>query len=205
MCVILLVCSTVILDTGLSRANSFDDEISLDTENVDTVENAAETGSTEEYPQEISQDSSEVNVDFEEDFTDTPAETVQEENLEAAEEAADFSAGDDEETVQPETVTYTKLINNDIVEVKAEAEAGTLPEGAELNVTPVEKETEHIVKWIKSFFEANGKDCKAVLGISGGKDSSVAAALCVKALGKDRVFGVLMPDRKQDDIDVSHA
>ena len=41
MCVILLVCSTVILDTGLSRANSFDDEISLDTENVDTVENAA--------------------------------------------------------------------------------------------------------------------------------------------------------------------
>ena len=108
----------------------------------DTVENAAETGSTEEYPQEISQDSSEVNVDFEDDFTDTPAETVQEENLEAAEEAADFSAGDDEETVQPETVTYTKLINNDIVEVKAEAEAGTLPEGAELNVTPVEKETE---------------------------------------------------------------
>lgn len=142
MCVILLVCSTVILDTGLSRANSFDDEISLDTENVDTVENAAETGSTEEYPQEISQDSSEVNVDFEDDFTDTPAETVQEENLEAAEEAADFSAGDDEETVQPETVTYTKLINNDTVEVKAEAEAGTLPEGAELNVTPVEKETE---------------------------------------------------------------
>lgn len=142
MCVILLVCSTVILDTGLSRANSFDDEISLDTENVDTVENAAETGSTEEYPQEISQDSSEVNVDFEDDFTDTPAEKVQEENLEAAEEAADFSAGDDEETVQPETVTYTKLINNDTVEVKAEAEAGTLPEGAELNVTPVEKETE---------------------------------------------------------------
>ncbi len=142
MCVILLVCSTVILDTGLSRANSFDDEISLDTENVDTVENAAETGSTEEYPQEISQDSSEVNVDFEDDFTDTPAETVQEENLEAAEEAADFSAGDDEETVQPETVTYTKLINNDTVEVKAEAEAGTLPEGAELNVIPVEKEIE---------------------------------------------------------------
>ena len=142
MCVILLVCSTVILDTGLSRANSFDDEISLDTENVDVVENAAETGSTEEYPQEISQDSSEVNVDFEDDFTDTPAETVQEEKLEAAEEAADFSAGDDEETAQPETVTYTKLINNDTVEVKAEAEAGTLPDGAVLNVTPVEKETE---------------------------------------------------------------
>ena len=69
----------------------------------------------------------------------------------------------------------------------------------------VEKETNHIVEWIRAFFEANGKDCKAVLGISGGKDSSVAATLCVKALGKDRVFGVLMPDRKQDDIDVSHA
>ena len=59
------------------------------------------------------------------------------------------------------------------------------------------------VEWIRDFFEKNGKDCNAVLGISGGKDSSVAAALCVKALGKDRVVGVLMPQGEQPDIDCS--
>lgn len=60
------------------------------------------------------------------------------------------------------------------------------------------------VLWIKNFFEENGKDCNAVLGISGGKDSSVAAALCVEALGKDRVIGVLMPQGEQFDIDMSY-
>lgn len=57
------------------------------------------------------------------------------------------------------------------------------------------------VKWIQDFFEENGKGCNAVLGISGGKDSSIAAALCVEALGKDRVIGVLMPNGVQADID----
>ena len=59
------------------------------------------------------------------------------------------------------------------------------------------------VEWIREFFEQNGKGCNAVLGISGGKDSSVAAALCVEALGKDRVIGVLMPKGEQFDIDMS--
>lgn len=60
------------------------------------------------------------------------------------------------------------------------------------------------VNWIRDFFEENGKGCNAVLGISGGKDSSVAAALCVEALGKDRVIGVLMPCGEQADIDASY-
>ncbi|MBO4266320.1 MAG: NAD(+) synthase [Lachnospiraceae bacterium] len=59
------------------------------------------------------------------------------------------------------------------------------------------------VRWIRDFFEENGKDCNAVLGISGGKDSSVAAALCARALGKDRVIGVMMPDGEQADIDMA--
>ncbi len=59
------------------------------------------------------------------------------------------------------------------------------------------------VKWIQDFFENNGKGCNAVVGISGGKDSSVVAALCVEALGKDRVIGVLMPCGEQADIDMS--
>lgn len=60
------------------------------------------------------------------------------------------------------------------------------------------------VQWIRDFFEKNGKDCNAVIGISGGKDSSVAAALCVEALGKDRVIGVLMPCGEQHDIDAAY-
>ena len=63
--------------------------------------------------------------------------------------------------------------------------------------------TEKIVAWIRDWFEKNGQGCKAVIGISGGKDSSVVAALCVKALGKERVFGVLMPCGVQHDIDYS--
>lgn len=60
-----------------------------------------------------------------------------------------------------------------------------------------------IIKWIQDWFENNGKGCNAVIGISGGKDSSAVAALCVEALGKDRVIGVLMPNGEQFDIDVS--
>lgn len=63
---------------------------------------------------------------------------------------------------------------------------------------------DRIVQWIRDWFEENGKDCKAVIGISGGKDSSVAAALCVEALGKDRVVGVLMPNGEQKDIKYSY-
>ena len=59
------------------------------------------------------------------------------------------------------------------------------------------------IDWIREFFEENGKGCNAVLGISGGKDSSVVAALLVEALGKDRVIGVLMPNGEQADIDMA--
>jgi len=67
-----------------------------------------------------------------------------------------------------------------------------------------EKVKNDCVAWIRKFFEENGPGCNAVLGISGGKDSSVAAALCVEALGKDRVIGVLMPNGDQFDIDMSY-
>ncbi len=67
-----------------------------------------------------------------------------------------------------------------------------------------EKVTKDCVAWIQDFFEKNGPDCNAVVGISGGKDSSVAAALCVAALGKERVIGVLMPQGTQHDIDMAY-
>ena len=59
---------------------------------------------------------------------------------------------------------------------------------------------DEIVQWIREYFAANGNDCCAVIGISGGKDSSVVAALCVEALGAERVIGVLMPNGRQKDI-----
>ena len=65
------------------------------------------------------------------------------------------------------------------------------------------KITEAAVAFVRDWFAENGKDAKAVIGISGGKDSSVVAALCVRALGKERVVGVLMPRGEQADIDVS--
>ncbi len=68
----------------------------------------------------------------------------------------------------------------------------------------IEQTRYDLVQWIKDFFETNGKGCNAVVGISGGKDSSVVAALCCEALGKDRVLGVLMPNRQQHDIECSH-
>ncbi|MBQ9113531.1 MAG: NAD(+) synthase [Clostridia bacterium] len=67
----------------------------------------------------------------------------------------------------------------------------------------VEKTTQEAIQWIQDWFEKNGKGCNAVIGISGGKDSSIVAALCVKALGKERVIGVLMPNGEQADIDCS--
>ena len=64
---------------------------------------------------------------------------------------------------------------------------------------------EDLVRWLTQWFSDNGPGCNAVIGISGGKDSSVTAALCVAALGRDRVIGVLMPNGDQYDIDVSEA
>ncbi len=65
------------------------------------------------------------------------------------------------------------------------------------------KATSDAAAWIRDFFEENGKGCNAVVAISGGKDSSVTAALCVEALGKDRVFGVLLPRGEQKDMDAA--
>lgn len=67
----------------------------------------------------------------------------------------------------------------------------------------VEKVTNDLIDWIRKYFQKNGPTCNAIIGISGGKDSTVCAGLLVKALGKDRVIGVTMPNDFQDDIDDS--
>lgn len=66
-----------------------------------------------------------------------------------------------------------------------------------------EKTKHELVTWIRQFFDENGPGCNAVLGISGGKDSSIAAALCVEALGRNHVIGVLMPNGEQADIEMA--
>lgn len=60
-----------------------------------------------------------------------------------------------------------------------------------------------IIKWLQDWFDVNGKDCRAIIGISGGKDSSIMAALCKEALGANRVYGILLPDGEQKDIDIA--
>ncbi len=67
----------------------------------------------------------------------------------------------------------------------------------------VEKATAATVDWIKDWFDRNGPGCNAIIGISGGKDSSVTAAVCAKALGPDRVIGVMMPNGEQRDMDMA--
>lgn len=64
--------------------------------------------------------------------------------------------------------------------------------------------TNALIHWIRAWFWNNGRGCNAVIGISGGKDSSVCAALCAEALGKNRVIGVLMPNGTQSDIPDSY-
>ena len=64
-----------------------------------------------------------------------------------------------------------------------------------------EKVKNDCIQWIKDWFEENGPGCSAVVGISGGADSSITAALCVEALGDDKVIGVLMPNGEQGDIE----
>lgn len=66
------------------------------------------------------------------------------------------------------------------------------------------KTAKDLIKWIRAWFSENGDGCPAVIGISGGKDSSVAAALCVAALGAEGVIGVLMPNGAQHDIDMAY-
>ncbi len=68
----------------------------------------------------------------------------------------------------------------------------------------IKKVRRDCVEWIRNYFAENGPECCAVLGVSGGKDSSIVAALCCEALGPDRVVGVLMPYRKQKDIEDSY-
>jgi len=65
------------------------------------------------------------------------------------------------------------------------------------------KTKDELINWIRNYFIENGRDCSAVVGISGGKDSSTTAALCVKALGAEKVFAVLMPNGEQHDIGYS--
>ena len=65
------------------------------------------------------------------------------------------------------------------------------------------KLTKDVIQWIRDYYKDNPEG-KAIIGISSGKDSTITAALCVEALGADRVIGVLMPNGIQSDISDSY-
>lgn len=73
-----------------------------------------------------------------------------------------------------------------------------------MNEFDAKKVKNEIVQWIREFFDKNGPGCTAVVGISGGKDSTIVAALCVEALGEDRVFGAMMPNVADRDIETAY-
>ena len=148
MCALVLVLSTVLLDLGHISAYAFGDELYLETEAEETAEAGAEAQAAD-----LGDDESQINTELSEDISEDPAEVSAEEAEDASE--ADFSSGDnlDEQeltTEEPEisddsaaeTITYTQLINNDTVEVRAEAPAGALPEGAQLVVKQVRNDTD---------------------------------------------------------------
>lgn len=150
ICALILVLSTVFLDLGhISRAYAFGDELYLETEAEETAEAGIETQAADP-----GDDGSEINTEFTDDTSEDSDEVFVEEAKDA--DGADFSSGDnlDEQDLaiedEPEiaddsaaeTVTYTQLINNDTVEVRAEAPAGALPEGAKLVVKPVRNNTD---------------------------------------------------------------
>lgn len=99
--------------------------------------------------------------------------------------------------------------NNDLVTVCDSCESDTILETLEKGkINPIrefnaKQATKECIDWIRDWFDKNGKDCNAIIGISGGKDSTIVASLCVQALGKDRVIGVLMPNGVQVDIEDS--
>lgn len=66
------------------------------------------------------------------------------------------------------------------------------------------KVADGMVEWIQNWFKENGNGCSAVIGISGGKDSTIVAAACVKALGKENVIGVIMPNGKMEDKEIAY-
>lgn len=67
------------------------------------------------------------------------------------------------------------------------------------------KVKDELVQWMRKYFDNNGRPLNAVVGCSGGKDSTVVLAALVEAIGPERVYAILMPNGTQSDIDDSYA
>ena len=148
MCALILVLSTVFLDLGhVSRAYAFGDEFALETEEGDIQDAGIEA-----QAMDIEDDQSEISTELSDDTYEDPDEITTE-----AEDAGmvDFSSGENlteqdlevEDSAEdisedPQPLTFRKLINNDTVEVIAEAPAGALPEGTELVVKEIKNNTD---------------------------------------------------------------
>lgn len=71
-----------------------------------------------------------------------------------------------------------------------------------LRINP-EAEVKKISQFIREMTFKNFKRRGAVIGLSGGIDSAVTAELCVRALGKDNVFGLLLPEKESNPISLA--
>ena len=67
-----------------------------------------------------------------------------------------------------------------------------------LKIDNIDEVVESLIEFIKEQVKTNFKKNGVVIGLSGGVDSSVIAALCVKALGEKNVHGVIMPEKESN-------
>ena len=65
----------------------------------------------------------------------------------------------------------------------------------------VEKQTKQLIEYTREWFNKFGTDTRAVIGISGGKDSSVTAAVLKEAIGAERIRAIIMPNGEMSDLD----
>lgn len=94
---------------------------------------------------------------------------------------------------------YCPIVNKRVIYLEcAECEEKLCKKETQDTINPAYA-TNHIISWIKNWFEENGNGCNAIIGISGGKDSTITAKLCIEALGKERVIGVLLPTENDAD------
>ena len=102
-----------------------------------------------------------------------------------------------------EIIAEAKMFEEELLIIDS-TEFATKQTSAEKNIDSIELIHDAIVLGIKDYFQKSGFK-KAVLGLSGGIDSAVVAALAVKALGHENVLGVLMPSQYSSDHSIDDA
>ena len=91
-------------------------------------------------------------------------------------------------------IAFAKQFEEDLVIVDIDLEKGVAPKVIPPSYNREEEMFNALVLGVRDYFKKTGFK-KAVVGLSGGIDSSLAACIAVEALGRENVIGVFMPSR----------